>query len=332
MEGFYLETLEGLIFTVKGNIHPPKAFISYIRYVPHREGDRQRNGKKYLRVYSFKDQFKVLESYLHKYVWYDEVLDEVVQGVPRGYVALVYDPRAMVAEMAKRRGTLSPLEKEALDLLEVLRDRSGASSGSLGISGSILVKLATEGSDIDVVVYGSKDCFKVHDALHELLDRNEEGLKRLSIEGLKKLYESRGMRVPLEKFIEQECRKVIQAKFRDKEFFIRFVKSLEEVDERYGDRLYKSMGRVEIKAKVIDASESIFTPCIYRVSEVEFLKGGGVEDLREIVSFRGRFCEQAVEGELVIARGKLEKVLDRKGGEYFRLLLGGSAEDCLLAI
>jgi len=50
----------------------------------------------------------------------------------------------------------------------------------------------------------------------------------------------------------------------------------------------------------------------------------------EIASFRGRFCEQAGEGETVIAQGKVEKVQKKNSDTFFRLLLGGKPSDFMV--
>jgi predicted nucleotidyltransferase len=63
---------------------------------------------------------------------------------------------------------------------------------------------------------------------------------------------------------------------------------------------------------------------------VRFTDGPAVDDLREITSFRGRFCEQAREGERVLARGKLEKVVVREGEVYYRLPLGGRGDSMIV--
>jgi len=64
---------------------------------------------------------------------------------------------------------------------------------------------------------------------------------------------------------------------------------------------------------------------------VNFLEGMKVPSLREIVSFRGRFCEQAKKGEVIIAQGKIEKVTERNGTEYFRMILGGKPSDFMIS-
>mgnify|MGYP006910769107 CR=1 FL=1 len=76
-----------------------------------------------------------------------------------------------------------------------------------------------------------------------------------------------------------------------------------------------------------DASEAIFTPCVYKIEDVKFVAAQHTVSLpREIVSFRGRFCEQAKEGEKILAKGKIERVVTREGEAYYRLLLGRSGD------
>jgi len=63
---------------------------------------------------------------------------------------------------------------------------------------------------------------------------------------------------------------------------------------------------------------------------VKNLEGPRVEPIEEIVSFRGRFCEQARKGETVIAQGKVEKVQREENREHFRLLLGNKVSDHMI--
>jgi predicted nucleotidyltransferase len=134
-----------------------------------------------------------------------------------------------------------------------------------------------------------------------------------------------------EDFVAVESRKVLQGKFMGRDYFIRFVKDWNEVGEKYGDVCYKNCGYAKIEATVVDDSESIFTPCTYKIENVRIVEGPEIQPIREIASFRGRFCEQARRGEVVIAQGKVEHVTDRRQNrEYFRLLLGGKPSDYMV--
>jgi hypothetical protein len=108
------------------------------------------------------------------------------------------------------------------------------------------------------------------------------------------------------------------------------VKDWNEISERYGDVHYSNAGYARIRATVIDASDAIFTPCIYRIENPRVLEGKNIMKISEIASFRGRFCEQARNGEVVVAQGKIERMRGKEGGERFRLLLGNLPSDFMI--
>jgi hypothetical protein len=203
----------------------------------------------------------------------------------------------------------------------------------MGISGSLLVKLHIPDSDIDPVVYGSENCLKVYEALKSLLQDRMSDVKAYSLEELHKLFEFRvrDTRTSFEDFVRTESRKVLQGKFRGRDYFIRFVKDWSEIKTEYGAIRYKNVGYARVEAKIKDDSEAIFTPCSYKIGNVRVLQGPSFP-IEEIASFRGRFCEQAREGEKVVAQGKVERVMDLEHNrEYFRLLLGGKPSDFMVS-
>jgi len=131
-------------------------------------------------------------------------------------------------------------------------------------------------------------------------------------------------------FVELERRKVNQGRFRGRNYFIRFVKDISESSAAYGDLKYVPVGRASVAAIIADDHNSIFTPCRYSISDVHLLNGAQVEGPNEIVSFRGRFCEQARAGEAVYAAGTLERLERRQGPISHRLLLGNHPDDTLV--
>jgi predicted nucleotidyltransferase len=216
--------------------------------------------------------------------------------------------------------------------MELLKENAGVPWNKLGISGSILVRLHTPSSDIDPTVYGSETCLKVHSALKTMLKDKASPFKAYDLEGLRELFDfrSKDTVTSFEDFVRTDSRKVSHGKFMGRDFFIRFVKDWSEVSEQYGSTIYKPEGRARIKATVTDDSEAIFTPCSYKLANVEILEGSHVEPIEEIVSFRGRFCEQARCGEAVIAEGKVERVQPKGDREHFRLLLGSQPSDHMI--
>ncbi|MGQ9459848.1 MAG: hypothetical protein ACUVRA_01265 [Candidatus Bathyarchaeaceae archaeon] len=330
-EGDLVETTDGILFDVKGLVHPPSRVVAFLRYVPDPKGDRERDGITYRKVYALSERYALLKQVFQQYLVYDPVFDESLCEVPFEAIKRHFRPVDYLQRL-RRQDELDEVESQALHFMELLKEGANVSWSNLGISGSILVKLYAQTSDIDPVVYGSENCYKVYSALGSLLDNRESSVRSYGLEELKELFDfrSKDTATRFEDFVRTESRKRLQGKFMGRDYFIRFVKDWNEIEEKYGAILYRSVGYAKIKATIVDDSEAIFTPCHYKIGNVEILEGTSIESIEEIVSFRGRFCEQARNGETVIAQGKIERLQKAEGREHYRLLLGNKASDHMI--
>jgi predicted nucleotidyltransferase len=333
-EGDFIESIEGLIFDVKGLVHPPDRLIAFIRYYPDEKGSRKRQGTNYSKVYSLSERFQLLSEKFPEYIVYDSTSDAKLCEVPIQKVRRRYKPTQKLEELRGNPKCLDELEKKALELADIVKMSANIFSRKVGVSGSIMVGLHNPRSDIDLIVYGVKNCRKVYSTMENLLGEKQGPFKPYTHEGLKALFDfrSKDTVVGFEDFVRSESRKVLQGKFMGTDYFIRFVKDWSEIDEKYGDVQYVNVGYARIKATVADDSESIFTPCVYKIDDVHVFEGNSFP-VTKIASFRGRFCEQARNGEVVIAQGKVEHVIDNKRNrQYFRLLLGNKPSDYFVTI
>ena len=330
-EGDLIENFDGCIFDVKGLIHPQSRIVAFIRYVPEPNGNRERDGKRYNKFYSLSKRYALLKQNYPQYLLNDPVFNTLLCEVPHQDVKQHYQP-ARGLQGLRKRDNLDETETTALQFMELLRENAGVPWSKLGISGSILVRLHTPSSDIDPIVYGSETGYRVHSTLKRMLKDKNSPFKLYNTDGLRELFafRSRDTVTSFEDFVRTDSRKVSHGKFVGRDFFIRFVKDWNEVSEQYGTIIYKPEGRARIKATVVDDSEAIFTPCSYKLANVEILEGPHVEPIEEIVSFRGRFCEQAKSGEYVIAEGKVERVQSKGDREHFRLLVGSKVSDHMI--
>jgi predicted nucleotidyltransferase len=330
-EGDVIETVDNAFFDVKGLIHPPARVVAFIRFVPDLKGNRKHNGTTYRKVYALSERYALLKTVFPQYLVYNSVFDEHLCEVPREYIEHHYRPADRLREL-RRRGKLDKLENQALQFVELLKETANVSWNQLGISGSILVGLHMPTSDIDPVVYGSESCCKAYSALKFLLEDKKNPVKPYSLDELRRLFDfrSKDTVTSFEDFVRTESRKVLQGTFMGRDYFIRFVKDWNEVEEEYGTIQYKSVGYAKIKATIVDDSEMNFTPCRYKINNVKFLEGTCAESVEEIVSFRGRFCEQAKNGETVLAQGKVERVQKLGEREHYRLLLGNKTSDHMI--
>ena len=328
-----METVAGLIFTVKGVVHPPDRVVAYLRYVPDPRGERVRGRERYRRVYSVAEQEEALRALGLSYRVDDPALGVPVDAVPWEDVARLYDPRERLQRL-RAAGPDGPLAADALALAELMRHAAGVAPTALGLTGSLLFDLHASTSDIDLVVYGEGECRRVHAALACLLDDPSSALARPRDEELAAIHAVHREDTPLSAadFVRLQAGKVNEGRFAGRPYFVRFVKLPAEVPERYGDPRFAPAGRALVEARVVDDRDALFTPCRYSISEVRYHEGARADELSEVVSFRGRFADQARAGQRVRASGSVERVVWRERRETTRLVVGGRPGDFLLSL
>ena len=330
-EGDYIEDSNGVIFDVKGLVHPQDRIVAFPRFIPSPQGNRIRRGTIYRKIYALFERYKFLEEQFPQYLVYDPVFGERLCEVPKKDVLYHYNPINRLQKLCNNR-QIDQLETDASQFAKLLQNHSDVPWNKLGISGSLLAQLHTPESDIDLIVYGERSCRKIYETLKSLTRNGKSAVKAYTQEGLRILYSfrSRDTEMSFEDFLATERRKVLQGKFLQSDFYIRCIKDWSEVEEHYGDAVYRRVSYAKIKAVVSDDSEAIFTPCRYYVENVQVLEGKCEGAATEIVSFRGRFCEQARKGETVVAQGKVEEAKRKNGDTFFRLLLGGKPSDSMV--
>jgi len=330
-EGDLIKTKDNVIFDVKGLVHPPNRVIAFPRFIPSPQGSRGHRKDLYGKVYSFTERFRFLEQKAPNLIVHDPVFDETLCEVPTHTIKKHYKPIEKLRRLRSSK-TLGGLERKALQLAETLKEAADIPWSSIGVSGSLLVGLHTLKSDIDPVVYGVENCRRAYAALQSLLKDDDSHFKPYSREDLRTLFDfrSKDTIMSFEDFAKVESRKAFQGKFRETDYFIRFVKDWNQINEQYGDVRYKNCGYAKITATITDDSEALFTPCTYKIENAKVLEGSRLQPILEIVSFRGRFCAQAEKGEAIFAQGKVERVSEKKKeSEHFRIILGNKPSDYL---
>ncbi len=331
-EGELIKTQDNVIFDVKGLVHPPNKVIAFPRFIPTPQGTRGSQKDLYSKIYSLSERFKFLEQNSPNLIVHDPVFDETLCEVPIDMIKKHYKPIEKL-RLLRTSKKLGDLERKALQLVEALKEAADIPWSAIGISGSVLVGLYTSKSDIDPVVYGVENCRRAYAALENLLKDNASKFKPYSREEVQALFDfrSKDTIMSFEDFARVEKRKAFQGKFDGTDYFIRFVKDWSQISEQYGDVCYKNSGYAKITATIADDSEALFTPCTYKIENVKVVEGPKLEPIMEIVSFRGRFCEQAKKGEAITAQGKVERVIDkRKEREYYRVILGNKPSDYMV--
>ena len=326
----FLRTPEGFLFCVVGSTHPPDRVMAYLKYVPREgAGPWAKGGVSFYRAMreytmaSLRETLAFLEDYPF-YLTYFEAFGTKMSAVPVDRIEEHYKPEERLRALASA-SELDSLEEKALRLADLLSDISGVSMAKMGITGSILLDIHVPGvSDIDLVVYGLKESLKVKEALGKALEDKSVEVERFPEDMIRAWCIRKSKTHPL---TPEEAREIISRKwnlgfFEGTRFSVHPVLTEREAEE-YGSRVYRPVGKATVKAEVVDATWSIFLPAIYEVRVSSFIEGPRLENLREVCCYEDLYAGVATEGEEVLARGKVEMVVDKvRGATYYRLLVG----------
>ena len=326
----YIETVDGLLFTVIGNVHPEDRILSYLKNLPSPRGKWKRDSKTYarpMRYYSATNAMKTIEFLRRtspQYVFDSKTLNLSFSAVPIEKILKHYLPEEHLAKLRRTRH-LDVLQRKAVDLATIISHESGISFKHFGVTGSILVDLQNaEFSDIDLVVYGRPHIPHVKDAVLRLCEKVPSEVRRLHGDTLVTWCKQQRKTHPL---TMREMRVLYSRKwnrglFKNTVYSIHPVKVEGDTKERFGDEVYLPQGTVEVTARVVNSDESCFLPATYLVDHV--VSSQRVTDnVREIVSFEGLYADIATRNDLVRVRGTLEDVLERSGQlKYQRIVVG----------
>ena len=338
IEGFFVKTVDDLLFDVKGLSHPEDRIISFVRYVPKRyfKKTKKVHRKNYCKLYNLKERYEFLQENYPKYLFEDPMGRGLLQAVPRNTITEVFNPIERLHQIIKTNNEkLDSLEQLAGEFAYTLLRDCKLNPNSLGVSGSIMVNLHEKKSDIDLVVYGKEDGIKTYHGMNRLFEQ-QNNICRYTENELKKLWKDRGQnsQIDFESFLISEQNKQLQGTINDADFYIRLVLQPEEYNEPYLETKITSFGDLEIEATIENDEYSIFTPCIYHLSQVQIINSEidekNIPD--RIFSVRGRYCDIAKTGEQIKANGKLERVKIANQKEYYQLTLGTSENELLKKI
>ena len=272
LEGFYVES-NGVIFSVKGVLHPSGRVVAGPAYIPIQG--------RLKRVRSLGEGLSFLHKFMPDLLGWQEYAGQILPLIPFSEISRIYDPLDFTPEN-RREEVL-----DAIHLKRILEDLSGV---RVGISGSILLGLSSSESDIDLVVYGLSAGERFYQTLREL--RKESILK--PVREYSWIRESRAdSSISPRVWLKLEEKKLLTGLYKDRLYTAKIVPLPEEYWESLNQRV-RELGRGEAVFEVIDDEFSKTTPNLYQVGVIKVLDGRGeIRDVSQVVSMRSRFAELA---------------------------------------
>ncbi len=228
------------------------------------------------------------------------VIDEIA-GVK------IFSGRERLREIIKHHADV--YEQDVCDLAKFLSNFTDIKN--LGISGSGLIKCYRNESDIDFVVYGTKNFNNARDAIkQEIL--NLGVVKDLNLEQWKELFAKRifGNELTFDEFLWHEKRKFNKGTINSRKFDLLLS------DDTNINLNFKKIGNITKRGKVVKASPFSY-PAYYEIV------GDGNQEIIKILCFTHTYVGQAFEGENIEVCGMLEEINNGTGWEKF-IIVGTS--------
>ena len=284
----FVETKEHWIFSVV-DYYDQEGIRCLLRYIPSPDGEREKGGIKYKKM-GFDEAYAFIREHKPAYI-------HGVMVVPKSDVVEHYQPHDGLMRILDK----DPRVRQMVNALENI------DIDAIGITGSKLVGLGADSSDNDFVVYGDV-WYRARDELRKAIAAGLIG--EIDEAAWKKIYEKRKPELSFEEFYLHERRKGNRCLLDGALTDLLFVRSWDQIGKRIPIGI--DMGVRTITAKVTDATFAFDSPAIYEVDHPE---------VKRVLSFTHTYAGQALTGEIIEARGKLEETPEGK-----HLVIGTSRE------
>lgn len=343
----FIQTLEDFFFCVIGYTHPQNRIIAYLKYIPSQNGKWKLEKMPLKRVLSHYSALEVLQSYKYleknyqKYFFNCPISKIRITAVPYNSIKKYYRPQDKINSLYALCGEnkLDTLQKKVIELIAYLGSFSKIDNSNFGVTGSILTDTHNIAfSDIDLTIHGRKNSQIIEKTITELFNQENDEISRLQF---KEAEEWRRNKMKIFNLNEEQSNLLYERKwnmglFKGTRFSIHPIRNDKEILEKYGDLEFFPEGIIEIEGTVRQDKDSIFLPCIYEIFDVKIKNGQKIEGITQICSYEGLYSFILKKGERFRARGKLEKVVDKKRNKTFHRLLIGSflakSQDFLLPL
>lgn len=259
----------------------------FLRYAPGK-GGRFLDGVEYKKL-SHEEALEVGREYFSP--------GEGIFRVEYSLIDEVFKPEERLAEV---------MDEEVRKVVDFF---SGIPKSEMGVTGSRLIGLKGNESDVDFVVYGKY----WHHAREKIIRGIQRGIiSEPDEETWDFIFRKRKPPLTYEAFVEHERRKFHRAFIGSTYFDLLYVRGYDEIHKPIPEEKGEEMGKIKIEAELIDDSDVFDYPACYPVRH---------EKVKAVLSFTHTYSGQAFRGETIEAVGVLEKI-----GEDYYLIVGTKRE------
>ena len=294
----YLVTPEDLYFAVVSDITESGKILCDLRYADLGQGE--------IRKFTTESANRFLSEKHPQYLYHSRMLDVNVHAVPETLVRRLLKPVDTVKRLLGSDGG-DDKTTTARSLVKLLLDR-GMTPDRSGITGSLMPGFHGGDSDIDIVIYGQREFWKLREIVKSLLSDDRYQLDDVMWWDA---WKRRNCDLEFEEYKRYESRKFNKINFQGtKTDFSCIPDPGEIIDIKYP--LRKLPART-VRCRVTDDSAVFSYPARYAVDHSE---------IQEVLAYTATFTGQAFTGEEIEARGPVEV----DDNNRIRMVIGTSRE------
>ena len=292
----FIETAEGLIFAVVSQDIEQGKVLCFLRYVKDNPGWKK---------VTTEPANAFLKQHHSGYLHYSPVLDAHLHAVAIDRIVKHHQPKQRLQQIMQTNQQ-DKIERDLFRLCDLLQQH-GLDLTKIGITGSILVGVQNQGSDIDLVCYGRAVFHQCRAITRELIE--QEKLQELNDNDWQQSYQRRSCELSFSDYVWHERRKTNKAVINGRKFDLNFIDEL----KRSEATSYQKCGVITLQCKVIDDTHAFDYPAEFKIDHEQF---------EVIVSFTATYTGQAIKGEIVEVSGIVEQT--QQGVK--RIVVGSSRE------
>jgi predicted nucleotidyltransferase len=322
-DGDTFVTKDHFIFNTFGYEHPTNRVFAFLKYIPAKfqalfdvqmlkrtwnyGGIELFRAEKLYTAENYKTFIEVFRKNFPEYLYFCQFRSKELISAPLNLVERVFVPRDRLVALRQLEKPDS-LQKLALDLLDMLSTESSVDADNFGIHGSIALDMHAPESDIDFVVYSSRNFRVVETNIARLVNAGK----------LKYLINNR-----------LDAARKFQGRYKGKIFMYNAARTLKEVKTWYGKAKFSPLASVRFQCTVNDDTEAMFRPATYKITNYQPLDAQSELPLEKIpdrvVSNIGCYRNVARQGSEIKVAGKLERVEQTKNADVSYQVVVGTA-------
>ncbi|MEI8208482.1 MAG: hypothetical protein WCG16_04710 [Methylococcales bacterium] len=277
----FIETAEGFIFAVVAHGTEQGNVLCFLRYIKV-DGVWVKVDTEQANV--------MLKEQCPGYLYYSPVLDAQLHAVALDRIVKRYQPRERLQQILNKK-QYDQVEGDLIQLCHLLQE-NGVDLSKIGITGSLLVGVQKQSSDIDLICYGRDTFHQCRSRISNLISQHK--LQDLQEEEWLSSYNRRSCYLSFSEYVWHERRKGNKALINERKIDLNFIGDAPNTDTVS----YQKSGVITLQCLVVDDTYAFDYPAVFKISHEEY---------EAIVCFTATYTGQALAGELIEVSGKIEQ-------------------------